>query len=729
MGVDAPAANQAPLLYRTEPFSSMEPARRFQLLWQARAVQYGRGENIFTADQPPAHVLIIFEGQVSVFGELPAEPGPIMLDELGPGGCVGWNQALAAVPGVCAVATAEVNGLLIPAPAFLEITRYDFAIKEAIYSKPLKSEVWRAALAEMERRTGRVRSARAIVDSLLKEALIRDWPEEEGQIQQETTDYVWVVVGGEGVRHGQRWNGGEGVLWARLVGLPELKLNEGLIAVNALATVVEPEVSPSRSDIGFPSGIEKPTAVSSSSEVRRPSPEPSRSSIGKVDESEARADRAWMRVLAAFLLVALCTAAGIGWWASRQSVIRTISLPGTLTFSGETKPLMASTVGILTELNVRAGERVQPGAILAVVRPGFDEGRWTSLNEALAAAKREASFCEGFLSGVPTSTAGLSGALLQLVQEHGKILGEVRVLNAVSQGNVSAPGLTAEERQRVQAHLAVVNDARSERLDAAARDASTRTEDLRDAEESLREAQEEVRTHQQSFAGARSEDKKEAAQEIADYKRVLSVLAREVNRRQEAVNRIRREINLLRAEAIPVAIPPAEDRSTQLTTAQAALARIEVDIRQREQVARQQIRETDAAIERFRAEAAPRQILARAAGLVMNASSLAIGSEVRADTELAQLVTREMWQIECSIPPSQMARLQPGQPIRVAYMNNSRKPGSAIEPLVMTGGPNPRLRLHVTREDWRDGMHVQIETDVVVGSLLDEWLGRVSLAP
>src|SRR5688572_2069340 len=128
MGVEASPEKQAPLLYRMEPFRSMESARRFQLLWQSRAVQYGRGESIFAAGEPPKNVLIIFEGQVSVFGELPAEPGPIMLDELGPGGCVGWNAALAAVPGVCAVATSEVNGLMIPAPAFLEITRYDPAI-------------------------------------------------------------------------------------------------------------------------------------------------------------------------------------------------------------------------------------------------------------------------------------------------------------------------------------------------------------------------------------------------------------------------------------------------------------------------------------------------------------------------------------------------------------------------------------------------------------------------
>jgi multidrug resistance efflux pump len=649
-----------------------------------------------------------------------------MLDELGPGGCVGWNAALAAVPGVCAVATAEVNGLLVPAPAFLEITRYDAAIKAAIYSKPLKSEVWRAVLAEMERRTGTMRSARSIVDTLLKDTLVRDWPDEEAQIRQET-EHVWVAVGGEGVQHGERWSGGEGVLWARLVGLPEFKLNEGLIAVNALATI-EAEVSPSRSDVNLPLSGEKGASVSSS-EVRRPSPEPSRSSVGRIEESALRADRAWTRVLAAFLVVALCTLGGIAWWASRQEVIRTISLPGRLTFSGETRPLLASATGTLSELNARAGERVQPGAILAVIRPPFDEAKWAALNASQASAKAEAEFCDAFLAGTTASTAGLSGRILDLVRDYARINGEVRVLNAISKGDPGAPGLTQEERQRVQSHLANVSDARSERLDSAARDASTRDEDLREAESALREAQEEVRSHQQSFAGVTSEDKKEAAQEVADYRRVLGVLNREVNRRQEAVNRLRREINLLRAEAVPVAVPPADDRSAQLATAQAGLARIELEIRQRGHAARQLMRETQDATERFRLEVAPRQILARAPGLVLEVSSLAIGAEVHPDTALAQLVTREMWQIECSIPPAQMARLHAGQPVRVAYIDGRRKPASAIEPLVMTDGTNPRLRLHVTRDDWRDGMHVQIETDVVVGSLLDEWLGRIPLVP
>lgn len=729
MAVEAPAANQAPLLYRTAPFSSMESARRFQLLWQSRAVQYSRGESVFPADAPPTHVLIIFDGHVSVFGELPAEPGPILLDVVGAGGCAGWSAALSGVPGVCAVATSEVNGLLIPAPAFLEITRYDPAIRAALYSKPWKAEVWRAALSEMERRTGTVRSARAMVDTLLKESVAKDWPEDEAEISA-GTDYVWVVVGGEGVAHGERWTGGDGALWARLIGLPELKLNEALIAINALATVeivepVEPEVSPSRSDENLPTPEEKLAAVSSS-EVRNASPEPSRSAVARVEErAPTTGGRGLLRGFALVIAVLTFIGVGVGWWASQQRVVRTVSLPAQLTFAGQTRALTSSVGGTLIEFNIRAGERLQPGAVLAVVRPPFDESRYMALRESLNQTKLEADYCENFLSGAPVSESGVPAAITALTREYARLSSESRVLAAITNGEASVRGLAAKEVQRVRAHFAALNSSRADRLEGAARDASTRFEDLREAEQSLREAQEEVRSHQQSFSGAVSQDKKEAAQEIADYRRVLAVLNREVARRQENVNRLRREINLLKAEAVPVAAPMVDDRSADLLNVQSGIAKIEVELRQRADKARKIAADTEASMERIRAEGAPRQIICRAPGRVAEVPSLAIGAEVMAETTLAQLVVREGWLLECAIPFSHKERLAPGQSVRITYVDKQGKPASAIESLMMIDGPTPRLRLNINREEWREGMQVNVETELVMGSLLDQWLGRI----
>jgi hypothetical protein len=137
------------------------------------------------------------------------------------------------------------------------------------------------------------------------------------------------------------------------------------------------------------------------------------------------------------------------------------------------------------------------------------------------------------------------------------------------------------------------------------------------------------------------------------------------------------------------------------------------------------IAETEESIARLRLESAPRQILARAPGLVAEASSIALGAEVTAETTLAQFVTRELWQVECAVLAAHTKRLQPGQRVKILYTDKAGNTAAASEPLVLSERPGVRVRLHSTRDEWRDGMPVQLETDVSIGSLLDQWLGRI----
>ena len=91
---------------------------------------------------------MLLEGKVCIFAELPGEPEPVFLEELGPGACVGWISAISGTAGMRAVATTEVTGLLVAAPTFHETARYDPVLKEAIFQHPRKGEVWRAVAAE-----------------------------------------------------------------------------------------------------------------------------------------------------------------------------------------------------------------------------------------------------------------------------------------------------------------------------------------------------------------------------------------------------------------------------------------------------------------------------------------------------------------------------------------------------------------------------------------------------
>ena len=38
------------------------------------------------------------------------------------------------------------------------------------------------------------------------------------------------------------------------------------------------------------------------------------------------------------------------------------------------------------------------------------------------------------------------------------------------------------------------------------------------------------------------------------------------------------------------------------------------------------------------------------------------------------------------------------------------------------------IRLQASRDAWHDGMPVRIEATVTVGTLLDQWLGRIGMA-
>lgn len=708
----------------------MEPARRFRLLWQSKAAQFAAGEIIISADAPPDQVFIIYEGQVNKFAHWPGETGPITLEDAGPGECVGWLAAMSGMPGMAAVAATEVNGVIVPAAAFLEICRYDAAMRAAIFRKAWCGEIWRAVRAEMNRRGATTTSARPIVELLEKLAVAKDWPEDEAEISA-AKDHVWVVVGGEGAAYGDRWAGGDCVLWARLIGLPERELSEALASARATPQKESlASMTHSRGDALANVAISPATIKSTPSalpETIAPS-EPDRPPyFPEPNQIPApRPKRVFARGLAFAAAVLAISATGVAWWASGQPVTTALSFPGELAFAGQTKPLLVSTSGTLADFPVHEGERVEPGELLAVVRPPFDEGRWTKLNEIAEQAMRDAKFCEQCLKGGEVTEAGVQPAIVELARERQRISSELRVLAAIAKGEASVPDITPDEIQRVREHFAEIAESQAQRADGAARDVAARYEDLRDAEQALRDAQEEASSHRQSFSGAVSDNKKEAAREMADFRRMQDLLKRQIASRQENVNRLKREIALIKAEAKPAAgsAGPSDDRTEQ-PAAQNELARIEAEVRLRGQSARELAQQTTVALDQLKAESAPRQIVSRASGRLREISPLSIGAQVNEQTALAQFVVKESWRIACELPAEQKDQIRNGKYIRISYRTKDGKVAETIEPLQFARCATPQLRLGTTNEEWREGMKVQVDTEVVTGSLLEKWIGQL----
>lgn len=714
MAAAAPA-DFAKLLFRTEPFNQMASARRFQLLSQARSMRFAIGEQLFSEDKPPADVCILLEGTVCVYADLPGENEPVFLEELGPGACVGWIFALSGTAGLKAVATTEVVGLLVAAPIFLEAARYDPVLKEAIFKQPRKGEVWRAVTAEIERRKLGVGSPRLIVEKLMPDCVARDWPEDEGAIAADK-GRIWVVSGGKGVKCGERWNGGTGILWARLIGLPAEQFSKAL-AVKRAGPVRESLRLQRMSSVSRV--VKKDPAAQSTSESR----------VVKTQKAPVAGSRSVLRAIVFTLIALVLLLAGVVEWARRQPVNKSLAMQGTLIFSGESRNINAVFEGVLIESRIRAGQRIERGTVLAVIRPIFDEARAKELAGTRERSRMQADFCEGVIAGRAVKAGAVPQELADLAREHAGLLGELRVLTAIQRGGTDVAGLGADERRRVAAHFSALRENRAERASSTGRDVEARRQDLREAEEELREAQSELRVQSEAYAQLRADKNDDAREEYAVAQRALAGLKRGVGQRQDVVNRIRKEIAAMNVTDEPVEKNTAQG-SEQIEKTNTALASVESRLREQSTALRQLAAESEKILAQMRADNSPREIQAAQRGLIVEAAPLQAGAFVRADTFLGRLVTRQSWQVQCRA--SLTAQLQPRQAITLVVMNDDGTTTRLPEILDFAPGDISKnqtlLRLQASRDAWRDGIPVRIEAVVTVGTLLDEWLRRLDPA-
>ena len=694
------AVDYSKLLFRTEPFSKMASARRFQLLSQARSVRYFPGDCIFKKGQAPSEVLLLLGGSVRMLSEIPGTDEPVLLATYAPGSCVGWDVALADICSAQAVAVGEVTGMLLAAPAFLEFARYDNALRDTFLNKPSHLEVWWAVLSELHRRGLPVENTQQIVEKLAPVCVTRDWPD-EAESMDAKKNHSWVVSGGEGIIPGTLWGDSSGVLWARLTGIPNEQLDR---AIQGRPLILEQSL---------PKPYSQPKNAPDKSPTAAAAPATSSSLTFKRFASGA-----------VFLVLSVAAvAAGLCGWASRQPTLETITTNGRLHFTGDAHDLGASVTGKLTELRIRPGQRVGKGTVLAIVQPPLDEAKAKMLAGTLARTKSQIEFCDQFLAGnsirladAPDVISGYMRELLALKSEH-------RVKSAISTGRTEDPSLTVDERAKVAAHFNALKEDRAARVDSAQQDSSIKREDLVDAEEALRDARDELRLQTQAASALMSERGDEARMDAASAQRAIAVYKRTVAARADAVARIRKEIASIRVAPAAVATSTPMnldklDESIRATTRRihsfsASLRVLAV--------------ETEIAIDEMNADGAPRQIIALYPGLITATEAVEPGTPVNPDTVIGKMVTRQAWEIEC--PDQSIRFLKSGQSFNIVGVGPEGRPVRIKTRYAGSHSAKQKskslLRHKASDDSWRDGGEVQLEAIVVTGNLLDRWMSKV----
>jgi hypothetical protein len=384
--------------------------------------------------------------------------------------------------------------------------------------------------------------------------------------------------------------------------------------------------------------------------------------------------------------------------------------------------LKASVAGRLSAMNISPGQKVTEGAVLAVVAPPRDEAKTKLLTETLAQTNSAILFCERLLDGSPVKLADAPTAIAQNAGKIAALKSELRVKRAISTGAKDDPALSASEKALVDAHFAAHNANYSARVDAAQNDSSVKREDLTEAEQALREAQDELRlqiSSSSSLQVERGDDPKlaaaAAARATASYRRIVA-------QRQEAVNRIRKEIAAIRTAPVTSLTPAAgADQTGKL---EAAINDVEKEVKRYSASMRVLAVETQLALEQVNADAAPRQILAARSGIIESVAALPKDAAVTEATVLARFITRQAWEVE--LHDSQLHALNSGRKFTLTRITSD-----GMEPRVdayftgvAEGAASNRAKFITTAADdgWKHGDHVRIKTSGVVCSLLDRWM-------
>lgn len=683
--------NFTKLIFRAEPFSTMDSALRYELLSLSRPAQFSDGECFFRKGLPPDEVFILLSGKMRTLGDMPGIEGPVLLGEHGPGACIGWDSALADVGTTQAIADGVASGIVISAEEFIRIARQDAALRKFVFAQPTVGEMWRAVIAELRRRELGVERVEGLVKQLAPLFIARDWPAMRGEIEAKRS-FTWIVAGGAGVKEGSVWNQGDAANWARLIGVPTDKLDA---AVNR---AVGGETSQKDAD----DSIESETAAKGN--------------------ASGTSGRNIFRI--GIVLLGVCAGAviGLSGWASRQPIVERVESGGRLFFAGDSHDLKASVSGRLSELRISAGQKVAEGTVLAVVVPPRDEAKLKLLSTTLAKAKGEIDFCEKLLAGGPVKISEAPQTLSQTVRNIEAFRSELRVKRAIASGAKDDPGLSRDEKALVDAHFAALNADRSARVDAAQNDSSVKREDLAEAEQALREAQAELRLQISSSAELGAERGEEAKLAAAAAARAIASYKRIVSQRQDAVSRIRKEISAIRVAPVSAGAPSSAPTGT--ANLEAAIRDAEKEIRAYSASMRALVTQTESGLEQLNIEAAPRQIIAARAGVLDSVVALPKDSEVSESTVLGRFVTRSAWEIE--LPDSMLGFFKPG---RHFVMFKTARDGTEVRlDAYFTGisegeGANrARFTTTASSDDWRQGDLFRVKTDAVVGSLLDRWL-------
>lgn len=192
-------------------------------------------------------------------------------------------------------------------------------------------------------------------------------------------------------------------------------------------------------------------------------------------------------------------------WASFARIEQAVPATGQLQPEGQVQPIQAPVGGVVEEIYVEDGQRVEKGELLVRFDPTSAEAQRRSLEEIRTSLERQNQFLRSQLNGSSTPNASqtqqlnLPPEILSLTANRATLLAENQLYQAQISGGVDPSGLSGDQITRIQADVA---ESRS-REAAAQLEVSQLQEQLNQVLTQLSTARESLKIDEQVLADLR----------------------------------------------------------------------------------------------------------------------------------------------------------------------------------------------------------------------------------
>ncbi len=177
------------------PFNQLPQDALAKLSAQWQTVRYRLGETILMRDKIPAHITIIYSGQARLLGYDSRSQKEVTVTKLEPGAILGWTSLIREVYTETAIASSEVDCLVLPTPEFYALLQEYPDLAQEFQQKCALIEVFELLGAELERRADGATNLKELTQQAYKEAVVCQVPPTNPA--ELDSDWLWFISGGQ----------------------------------------------------------------------------------------------------------------------------------------------------------------------------------------------------------------------------------------------------------------------------------------------------------------------------------------------------------------------------------------------------------------------------------------------------------------------------------------------------------------------------------------------------